>query len=514
MAIVVPFNGVSLALIGFPHFEIAIPALLMAFFAAHFSGHTRTAYAVLLLGLSIREDTGLHYFGSFLVLAASLRWSRQNEKAKSDSTLFLRFAIICLLYSLAAIAIQKTLFPTDDDALRRVYLGNPIYSHINYEFLRERAQFFFSNRLYIIIPLILLFVIALVKRNALLAVGGVSVLPWIFFSVLGISPWAGTLASYYGFPIVTGVLWPVICSQLELCYRQSGLIATSNGNDRLVFTAVVVALSIVFFPGSKGNHDATPWKDFIPRWIGKIDGTRNALELFFNDNSEIARFVVDDAVASLRNNRTAPREWRYFMNFNKEDLQPVDAIVFLDESWLSRDRLPEVLRTAKFRYTCRINNSDFLVATRRPHLNRCQPYQRGPSVIWPTTETIFDRLTGWSHDEGSGRWTIGDRAFLPPIDLRHGNMLCFVGHAYLPNDESKVIVKLYGADAISPMGQVVFSRRDQNNESCMKLRDSKQLIDESRLELRIVGFSSPKDNHQSGDERPLGIFVRSIEVRN
>jgi len=62
------YNGVFLASIGFPHFEIGIPALLMAFFAARISGHKAVAWLFLCFGLFLREDAGFHYFGLFFYL--------------------------------------------------------------------------------------------------------------------------------------------------------------------------------------------------------------------------------------------------------------------------------------------------------------------------------------------------------------------------------------------------------------------------------------------------------------
>ena len=66
-------NGISLATIGFPHIEIAIPALILLILACWTRGYRRLAWMLVPLLLMIREDAGLH-LAIIVALFAIWRW--------------------------------------------------------------------------------------------------------------------------------------------------------------------------------------------------------------------------------------------------------------------------------------------------------------------------------------------------------------------------------------------------------------------------------------------------------
>ena len=355
ISIVVAFNGVFLASIGFPHFEIAIPALLVAFFASHINGHTKTAIVFLCLGLLMREDAGLHYFGLFFLLAGYLYFAKGRPISK-----YIRFysllAVSCFAYSLLAISIQKIYFNVGDNALARVYLGNPAFAHISLNFLQERLDFFARNRLYILAPIILALFLSIYKKSWGLLVGVGAVLPWIIFSLLAISFQAGTLTSYYSFPVAIALFWPAIAYALFSQQNRDGLIKFRISTKDI---SVIALSSLVFYAGSYGNHDHSPWKNFLPKWIGQINSTHRSLDDFIQANGDLKLFF-DDSVASLLNSSATPLQWKYQLAFSNDDIKASDAVLFQPGAWLT-GRVKEVASTAGLRYLCHLPNTKFAV---------------------------------------------------------------------------------------------------------------------------------------------------------
>ena len=110
-----------LAALGFPHFEIAIPALILLSLSLHVQGRIWATLAALAVCLTVREYAGLHaalLYGS--VYLVKLFRDRDLRTGKTE----LGISLACILYSVVAISLQKHFFP-GDNALSRVYLGDP-----------------------------------------------------------------------------------------------------------------------------------------------------------------------------------------------------------------------------------------------------------------------------------------------------------------------------------------------------------------------------------------------------
>lgn len=363
------FNGISLATIGFPHFEIAIPSLLMGFFAFYYSGRKKIAFSFLLLGLSMREDAGLHYFGVFIVFALYSIFLQKTNLSRKNGFHFAWLAVLCLIYSISAVLIQNAFSLEGHNTLVGVYLGHPAFSHLDFTFIKDRLQFVLMNRMYIFTPILITIVLAVVRRDTLILIGAISVTPWIVFSLTGISFQAGTLTNYYAFPVIIGLLWPIVYCRLSSVNNfMSGLKSTYI---QLAVPAVIIFSSIAFYAGSDGNHDQKPWTRFLPYWYGHINNNQNALEQFFQENSTKS-FIVDDAVASLRTEKIKSAEWRYQLGFSNSDLGKIDAIVFQPGSWLT-SRVKEIIRVAGFFNICRVDGMSYVVASKYGDLARCFP---------------------------------------------------------------------------------------------------------------------------------------------
>ncbi len=503
VSIVVAFNGVFLASIGFPHFEIAIPALLVAFFASHINGHTKTAIAFLCLGLLMREDAGLHYFGLFFLLAGYLYFAKGRPISK-EIRFYSLLAVSCFAYSLLAISIQKIYFNVGDNALARVYLGDPAFAHISLNFLQERLDFFARNRLYILAPIILALFLSMYKKSWGLLVGVGAVLPWIIFSLLAISFQAGTLTSYYSFPVAIALFWPAIAYALFSQQNRGGLIKFRISTKDI---SVIALSSLVFYAGSYGNHDRSPWNNFGPKWIGQINSTHRSLDDFIQANGEL-KLIFDDSVASLLNSTATPLQWKYQLAFSNDDIKVSDAVLFQPGAWLT-GRVKEVASTAGFRYLCHLPNTQFAVLSRLANIKKCQAAESIEGANVYTMAEIFDYLPGWSHKEIIGRWTIGAEVILPAMKASSYETLCFKGHGYLPAPSSEILAEVYFEGSL--LGRFEYDKSNPDGERCVSVHSrSPSNTQGSSIYLKLAGYSSPASQGLSMDDRLLGIFVEKI----
>lgn len=502
-SIVVAFNGVFLASIGFPHFEIAIPALLVAFFASYINGHTKTAIAFLCLGLLMREDAGLHYFGLFFLLAGYLYFAKDRAISK-EVRFYSSLAVSCFAYSLLAISIQKIYFNVGDNALARVYLGDPAFAHISLKFLQERLDFFARNRLYILAPIILAIFLSIYKKSWGLLIGVGAVLPWIIFSLLAISFQAGTLTSYYSFPVAIALFWPAVAYALFSQQNRGGLIKFDISTKDI---SVIALSSLVFYAGSNGNHDNSPWKNFGPKWIGQINSTHRSLDDFIQSNGEL-KIIFDDSAASLLNSTASPLQWKYQLAFSNDDIKAYDAVLFQPGAWLS-GRVKEVASTAGLRYLCHIPNTQFAVLSRLATIKKCQTVESIDGANVDTTKEIFDYLPGWSHKEIIGRWTIGAEVTLPAMKAISYENLCIKGHGYLPAPSSEILAEVYFEGSL--LGHFVYNKSKPDGERCVSVPSrSPSDTQSSSIYLKLAGYSSPASHGLSSDDRLLGIFVEKI----
>jgi len=205
------FSGISLIAIGYPHFEPLYAGLAVLFFASLFRGQTQWAVLPFALALLVREDAGLHLFG-FLVLLVLCSW--RVSTLRPWRRRLASFALAGLMYSAAVITLQKISFH-GDNALHRIYLGDPIYAHVSAALIKQRLTYYFHHNKFILIPCLLVAALAGWRRSWLLLAGLVGVLPWLALNFLAKSDAAGNLGVYYSFPVLVMLAWPILIYPLD-----------------------------------------------------------------------------------------------------------------------------------------------------------------------------------------------------------------------------------------------------------------------------------------------------------
>lgn len=351
LSVLSAFNGVALASIGFPHPEIGIPAMLLLALASYYRQEPVRFGMFLALGLSLREDAGLHYFGLFFLL---FLWSCLPEKAGGEGkprSIYLAIGAICLAYAGLVILAQRVFFQPED-LLSTIYLGSPPFAHVTWDVIMHKLRAH-ASVLYVSAPLGLTLGIFLFRRDALLLVGFLSTVPWLVLSFFAPSFLASALTSYYSFPVIVGILWPAITYRIR-GERPAYLI------DLFLVTAVS---TVLFVTGARWNHDNEPWKNFGFKWIGKIQINQSAIEELFRNHKPSGRLVVDDAVAALMPDVISRENWRYGLGWSDDEVHEIETFVFQPGTWQG-GAWNTLLKQALLDRVCRLGTSNFLVGTR------------------------------------------------------------------------------------------------------------------------------------------------------
>jgi len=356
-AVATALCGPMLASVGFPHIELAIPALFLLSLTLILRGATIFGYVVLALCLLVREDAGLHAGAALILLALAQR----IEKVSKLAILQVAGAgVACLAYSTLALAVQYVWFPVAESRLFQVYLGSPIGAHISMALIAERLELFVVDKAYATLPLTLVLGWAAWKRSYILAVGPLSVLPWTLMSLLAAQA-AAAFSSFYAFPLVIGIAWPSIALGLTCVPRYLQLLTSS-------------ASIILFVALASGNNDDAPWRGIAWPDLNASGAYETALESAVARRFEYGRLMVDNAVASLIPNSLRTNEWAY--QWAHDSLPNPDVIIYWENGW-DWPVTKKVVDAASLTHTCKIRGTPFVVASRHSDLN-CEPNRAEP----------------------------------------------------------------------------------------------------------------------------------------
>lgn len=369
LAILASMNGIALAIAAFPHIEAAIPALTLCFFALLLKQRKILAGVALILTLSIREDAGLHLFG-LLLLTACVQWWR-DRAGHRDPLPWRSYAVLalcCLLWSVVAIVWQKTHF-RGDNALVRIYLGEPAFAHLTPEFFSRRWHQLWDASLHVLAPVALLLAGGLATRDGRLLAAPLSVLPWIGLSVLALTYGAGVLANYYAFPVMIAVLWPAVV------YAMDAPKGARRRSYPVVWLTAAVLLSILCFGLARSHaQDAAPWRSFDFTWTKLRQPTETALDAFWRHHPDPAHSVLfDDSVSALRPGLVKHEAWLYADTLSPDRARAADTVIYMPRGAYPHRRAD--LDAHGYDSACRYDQTHLVVRSKQPlDLPGCLPY--------------------------------------------------------------------------------------------------------------------------------------------
>lgn len=323
------FSGLTIAIARYPHFETLIAAFFLLFAVARALGHPRLAVAFFVLGLATREDAGFHYLailGLLVTLKAACGVPLRQQRTE------LAFALAALFYTIAMMAVQRLVFP-DTSAFARVYLGDPPLAHLSAELIANRIQYFLVARPYILFPALGACIWAVRARNPCVVLAFVAALPWAAMHLLAKSPLAGGLASYYAFPFLIALAWPLLAAMRQ---RQR----TGNAGDPISIIAGFAALLALSFVPGIGMHDPgqlpLPKAFWDPPSRERQAATDRAVAAISAARPMLGRLLVDNSIAALAPNGFSQGEIPFLQGNQtppSEATNSPDTVIFLAEGY-------------------------------------------------------------------------------------------------------------------------------------------------------------------------------------
>jgi hypothetical protein len=359
LALSTSFSGPLLGMLGFPHFEVAIPALLLSFLYLWAAGRSRLAFIVLGLSLLVREDAGFH--GGILLALLALSWWHTGRPAGQVKTLALA-AAACLLYSAVVFVLQSLLYKGEFSYFNHVYAGTPLLSHVTWRFIGDRLSAFAIDKAYITWPTLLVLGVALWKREWSLAIGPIAIAPWLTLHFLAVSG-AGNLDNHYGFPTILAIAWP--CANYYLGTRRSAPDWRAASLLQAATSGLSIALFVVL---AAGNHDNSPWRGLGVPPLKAIGSYELALKGVLGHRDALGTLLLDDAAVSLVPKEVGP-EWSHMWAANRpvygHALIPCRDTLIRQTGAFDSARSDQIVRECALRLAYRISGTPFVINSRR-----------------------------------------------------------------------------------------------------------------------------------------------------
>ena len=322
-SLLLTFSGIMLSMLGFPHIEMLIPALGLLAIAICLRAESASGWAgagvIALLALTIREDAGMHLFLVLLAMASVSNWAGDRRTMWR----LLGLAAFAITGSILALWVQRQGVPGGGQQLGNVYLGQPALAHVSVAGLARRLVYWCTRREYIFLPLLTLLIAA--SRCGLgdyrLLLGVALSLPWLALSLVAAAQQAGDLWSYYSFPLMFMLLWPLLLSQSgPPASRRLLLLQIVMGG---LSTAAFVAVGLLPNVGDGGSHDKAPWTHLWPPSPTSIRLTE--VSLAHRDG-----WLFDYGAAALVFGSLRPGQFRAGLAFDDADIRAAHGLVRFD----------------------------------------------------------------------------------------------------------------------------------------------------------------------------------------
>lgn len=373
VSLVFTLNGEVLSCLGYPHFEILIPAALCIMLAALATGRTTLAWFAMACALGTREDGGLH---AALFLSAVLVSDWTGRPFVAPRATVLKMAFVAFFFSVGCFAFQKAFFVTAN-LFHEEYLGTPIYGHVTGPEMLLRARGFFERVGFLWAPMLVTVAIAVRARDPRYLLGWVVELPWLLLNFFAAQHDKAMFFVYAGFPFVTSLFWVGAYARVR-----------SAGADRGSWLGPLLALSLACTVGFVFAVPFAPsylrrtavWPRQIPEGLAVFSDTVR------NDARAYGRLRWESDVASWAI-ETLPNEdlaWRaeWIQTFEERD----GVVFYLRGDWWVAGELFPLLARSPFSDCRRALGSDVFLCVR--------PGREGLRGFVPSSPLLASMRTG------------------------------------------------------------------------------------------------------------------------
>ncbi len=354
------FTPVAAQMVRYPHYEVAIPGLILATAAALALGRIGMAAAVFALVLTFKQDAGLHAALLLGCIAAAV-WIRTRRFAWPE----LSFAAIGTAYAAFGFLFAPLFMPVYQGHMVGYFIGDPPFAHWRIDEIARKIDFFAWHSAHVWAPLLFMAVVAAVRRDVALAVGTLAVLPWFvlvvcfanFFTV-----WV--LSFHYAFPALIAYGWPTVLALYRLGPRRF------PGDTRFLMLVQAAVLALAFTP-KLGTHPGIAHSRYahvhyhLKPEARAIDAHREFIQALQDGYTQLGRVRSAMAITALLPRTIDRREW--IEEIDRPDdpaIRQIDTILLLDAS-LSCPTVERVIRLARLPFEYRVPGTRIVVLSRR-----------------------------------------------------------------------------------------------------------------------------------------------------
>ncbi|HTT78648.1 MAG TPA: hypothetical protein VMF86_03120 [Stellaceae bacterium] len=322
IAIAFAFNGLALAIVRYPHFEMLIVGSIICFLVALARRRLVPAALFFALALATREDSGFHLFALLFLLIVVNRW---YGIAWRDQRAELCFAAIGLCYSLAVVAAQMAL-ASGPSALAQIYTGEAPFATLTAATVATRLIGCLVFRAYLVLPALVATIWAVRTRNPYLLIGYAAFIPWGALQIIAHSDIAGTLSGYYAFPFMIASFWPLFA----VVYRARAA-ARRPAATMAAFAAMVAASFVGIGHQYNPGRLALPAAFLSPPSLARQAATDRAVALLARSRSALGRLVVDTSVVAL-----APDDFSRGETVTGAGAAPPDTVAYMAQGYQAK----------------------------------------------------------------------------------------------------------------------------------------------------------------------------------
>jgi hypothetical protein len=319
IAIAFAFDGLALAIVRYPHFEMLIVGSIICFAIALAQRRLALAALFCALALATREDAGFHLFALMFLLIAVNRW---YGIAWRDQRAELCFAALGFAYSLGAVAAQMA-WATGPSALAQIYTGEAPFATLTGARIVNRIIGCLVFRAYLVLPAVVAAIWALRARNPYLLIGYAAFVPWGALQIIAHSDIAGTLSGYYAFPFMIASFWPLVAVIYRAPAAPRRPVATMAA-----FAAMIAASFIGIGHQYNPGRLALPAAFLSPPSLDRQARTDRAVALLVRSQPALGRVVVDTSVVAL-----APDDFPRGETVTGAGAAPPDTVVYMSHGY-------------------------------------------------------------------------------------------------------------------------------------------------------------------------------------
>ncbi len=351
IAIAFAFNGLALAIVRYPHFEMLIVGSVICFMIALAQRRVALAAVFCALALATREDAGFHLFALLFLLIAVNRW---YGVAWRDQRAELCFAAIGFAYSLAVVAAQMA-WAAGPSALAQIYTGEAPFATLTAARIATRLIGCLVFRAYLVLPAVVAAIWAVRARNPYLLIGYAAFVPWGALQIIAHSDIAGTLSGYYAYPFMIASFWPLVAVIYRGGAAASRALATMAG-----FTAMIAASFVGIGHQYNPGRLALPSAFLSPPSLARQAGTDRAVALLARSRPALGRLVVDTSVVAL-----APDDFSRGETVTGAGAAPPDTVVYMSQGYEAKT-LRQIAHADGISRRYRVPGTGIRIATDRP----------------------------------------------------------------------------------------------------------------------------------------------------